>query len=113
MKYAVIALAGRQFTVKEGDTFEVTRQTGVDAKVLFYKNGDEIAVGSPFLENVSLELEKIADSKAKKVVVARFRAKSRHRVKNGHRQPITSYRVKSIGSAKPSSKKTPKKEETE
>lgn len=82
--------------VKDGSTLQVTRQNTPEPKVLFYKNDGTVKVGAPFLEDVTVELEKIADKKAKKVVVGRFRAKSRHRRKVGHRQPISMVKIKSI-----------------
>ncbi|MBU0650118.1 50S ribosomal protein L21 [Patescibacteria group bacterium] len=96
MKYAIIALAGRQFVVKEGDTLQVTRQAELADEVLFYKNDAGVKVGTPYVQDVQVELEKVEDKKAKKVVIARFRAKSRHRRKVGHRQPISVVKVKSI-----------------
>lgn len=112
MKYAIIALAGRQFMVKEGDSLEVTHQNELTNQVLFYKNDATVLVGTPFLEDITVELERLEDKKDKKVVVARFRAKSRHRVRKGHRQPISILKVKSVGEIKQVKKKAAKKEET-
>lgn len=107
--------------VKEDDVLEVTRQNELVNKVLFYKNDSEVKVGTPYLEDVLVGLEKLEDKKDKKVVVARFRAKSRHRRKVGHRQPISVVKVKSItaGSVgapaeeiKTAKKKVTKKKET-
>jgi len=108
--------------VKEGDTLEVTRQEELANKVLFYKNDSETKVGTPFLEDVLVDLEKLEDKKDKKVMVARYRAKSRHRRKIGHRQPISVVKVKNIGVGslsntakvvKQTKRKSVKKEETE
>ncbi|MFA5776500.1 MAG: 50S ribosomal protein L21 [Patescibacteria group bacterium] len=96
MKYAIIELAGRQFMVKEGDTLEVTRQSKLSCKTLFYKSEGETKVGTPYLENILVDLEKVEDKKDDKVVVARFKSKSRYRRKRGHRQPISVVKVKSI-----------------
>lgn len=93
--------------VKEGDTLQVTRQSALEPKVLFYKNEGTVKVGTPFLEDVLVDLEKLEDKKDKKVVVARFRAKSRHRRKVGHRQPISVVKVKSLTEgAKPAKRVT-------
>lgn len=114
MKYAIIALAGRQFMVKEGDVLEVTRQKDLLNNVLFYRNETDVKVGTPFLDEVVVNLEKLEDRKDKKVVIARFRAKSRHRRKVGHRQPISLVKVSSIGpSANPAKRRSAKKEETD
>jgi len=114
MNYAVIALAGRQFMVKEGDVLRVTHQDALSAKVLFYKHGAQVKVGTPYLDDITVDLEKLEDKKGKKVVVARFRAKSRHRRKIGHRQEISVLKVKSISEgvkvAKKSTKTTTKAE---
>ena len=82
--------------VKEGDTLEVTRQSELACKTLFYKTDTETKVGTPFLENIVVDLEKLEDKKDDKVVVARFKSKSRYRRKRGHRQPISVIKVKSI-----------------
>ena len=83
--------------VKEGDTLEITRKEELANKVLFYKNDAETKIGTPFLEDVLVDLEKLEDKKDDKVVVARFKSKSRYRRKKGHRQPISVVKVKSIG----------------
>jgi len=100
MTYAIIELAGRQFMVKEGDTLEVTRQSELACKTLFYKTETETKVGTPYLEDIVVDLEKIEDKKDAKVVVARYKSKSRYRRKKGHRQPISVIKVKSIGGKK-------------
>lgn len=82
--------------VKEGDVLRVTHQDAPSAKVLFYKNDAQVKVGTPYLDDIAVDLEKLEDKKDKKVVVARFRAKSRHRRKIGHRQGISVVKVKSI-----------------
>lgn len=96
MNYVILALAGRQFMVKEGDVFEVTRQESLDPKVLFYRDDNQVLLGEPFLDNVEVTLEKISEGKSKKIVVSRFKAKSRYRRKFGHRQPISKIKVVKI-----------------
>ncbi len=97
--------------VNEGDTLQVTHQNDLAHKVLFYKNDAVVKVGTPYLEDIVVDLEKLEDKKDKKVVVARFRAKSRHRRKIGHRQPISVIKVKSVSEGAKTSKKITKKEE--
>lgn len=82
--------------VKEGDTLEVTRQSELSCKTLFYKDENGTKVGTPYLEGIVVDLERIEDKKDDKVVVARFKSKSRYRRKRGHRQPISVVKVKSI-----------------
>lgn len=90
---------------------QVTHQTELALKVLFYKDDVVTRVGKPYLEDVLVDLEKLEDKKDKKVMVARFRAKSRHRRKVGHRQPISIIKVKSISEGVKAAKKSAKKED--
>lgn len=95
-KYAIIQLGGKQFTVHEGDTFEVERQSSVKPQVLAYSNGEEIVFGTPYLKDVKVVAKAAGEKRAKRVVIQRFKAKSRHRRKQGHRQPMTVVSVETI-----------------
>ena len=86
----------------------VTHQSEPSAKVLFYKNDAQAKVGTPYLDDITVDLEKLEDKKDKKVMVARFRAKSRHRRKIGHRQEISVLKVKSISESAKATKKSTK-----
>ena len=94
--------------VKEGDVLSATHQDTPSVKVLFYKNESQVKVGTPYLDDITVDLEKLEDKKDKKVVVARFRAKSRHRRKIGHRQEISVVKVKSISEGVKATKKSTK-----
>lgn len=95
-KYAVIQLGGKQFTVHEGDTFEVEHQDSVKPQVLAYSNGVEVVFGTPYLKDVKVVAKAVEEKRAKKVTIQRFKAKSRHRRKQGHRQPMTVVAVEKI-----------------
>jgi large subunit ribosomal protein L21 len=95
-KYAIIQLGGKQFTVHEGDTFEVERQSSVKPQVLAYSNGEEIVFGTPYLKDVKVVAKAAGEKRAKRVVIQRFKAKSRHRRKQGHRQPMIVVSVEKI-----------------
>lgn len=103
MKYAVIATGGKQYRVFEGGvfTFERLVHAGKDIqldKVLLYVSDDPKAtwVGAPFLTGVEVMAEVLEDGKGEKIRVAKFRAKSRHRRVQGHRQSITKVKITSI-----------------
>src|SRR3989344_4492637 len=118
MKYAVIEIAGRQFKVKEGDTFVTDAyktEPGVEVlidQVHLLSDGDQIQVGNPTLPGVSLKLESVRHFNDEKVIIRRFKAKSRYRKNKGHRQPKTELKVLSIdlGEPKTLSKKAKVKE---
>lgn len=96
MEYAIIRYGGRQFKIKTGDKFELTRQSDTNLDVLLYFDGNNYTIGMPTVSDISVELKKIVDTKDKKVRVARFKSKSRYRKVKGHRQPISVFEVVGI-----------------
>src|SRR4030066_814265 len=97
MKYAIIRFGGKQFKVKEGDVFEIERQEKpVTAEVLLFSEDETLLVGTPVLTNVSVKLDVLEETRGKKVRVARFRSKSRHRRVQGHKQPLSVIKVMEI-----------------
>lgn len=103
MNEAVIALAGKQFKIKEGEVFSVDRIEDLNCRVLAYFGDKLIKIGTPEVKGVKVVLEKIADKKDKKVQVNRFKSKSRYYKTRGHRQPITDLLVKSVNLSAPKS----------
>ncbi len=101
-KYAIIKLAGKQFKVSEGDVFVIDRvktkpgeKLTVD-EVLLIKDDDELQVGTPTVKDAQVELEVEEEFRAKKIRVAKYKAKSRYRRVRGHRQHKSKVKVLSI-----------------
>ena len=117
MKYAVIKLSGKQFKVSIGDTFSVDKldiEPGkkMDIKdVLMVVDGEKVDIGTPLLSKVVV-IEALEQKKDKKIRVATYKAKSRHRKVKGHRQHKTVVKVISIGESKKTSTKTATKKPT-
>lgn len=104
MNYAIVRLGGKQFKIVEGDTISVERQQNpVKIDVLAYAEGDNITLGTPVLSNVTVTAE-IVDEETVKTTVARYKAKSRYRKVNGHKQPYSIIKISKI-STKGESKK--------
>lgn len=119
--YAVIQVGSRQYIVDEGTTLEVERQSNPEKiEVLMFSDGDKKYIGEPVLKDVKVVVEDVEDFKAKKIRVGRFKSKSRYRKVNGHRQPMTKLKIKSIEMISPKKalkteekvEKSEKKEET-
>jgi large subunit ribosomal protein L21 len=89
MKYAVISLGGKQFKIKEGDTFKLERQKKLDINVLLYVDGDKVEVGTPSLSGVKVDAKIVREERGPKIRVARFKSKSRYRKVKGHKQPLS------------------------
>jgi large subunit ribosomal protein L21 len=98
-KYAVIQLGARQYTIHEGDVFSVERQTEkAKPVVLMFNDGKKTVLDAKELKEVAVSLKKISDYRDTKIVVGRFKSKSRYHKKRGHRQMLTSFKVEAIGS---------------
>lgn len=95
MKYAVIDLGGKQFMVEEGTKFYMEHKDAPEARVLFYRDGDQISIGQPALPNVTVKLSKEKDYTVKTDII-RFKAKSRYRRRKGHKQPMNIISVDKI-----------------
>ncbi len=95
MKYAVIDLGGKQFMVEEGTKFHMEYKDAPEAKVLFYRDGDEFIVGQPEVAGVTVKLSKERDYN-EKTEILRFKSKSRYRRAKGHKQPMSVIVVEKI-----------------
>jgi len=99
-KYAVIKFGSRQYTVCENDVFEVERQgKPLKAEVLFYSDGDKNLLGEPILKNVIVKMTLLDEKRTRKIVVGRFKSKSRYKKKRGHRQEVSVIRIDRIALA--------------
>lgn len=101
-KFAVIKLGGTQLKVVEGKEYEVNKLDGKKgdkieiSEVLLLANGDEVKIGTPYVEGSKVTLEITSQKKDKKVDVFKYKAKSRYRKSSGHRSLITKVLVKKI-----------------
>ncbi len=99
--YAIIATGGKQYKVEEGDVIRVEK-LGVAAgeKVTFDQvlvvSDNEVKVGTPTVDGASVEATVVAEGKAKKVIVYRYKRKTGYHKKNGHRQPFTQVKIEKI-----------------
>ena len=103
MAFAVIQTGGKQYKVEKGDTLrveliaEATQGTITFDKVLLSDDGSTTKVGTPYISGASVKASvTVAEGKGKKVMVVKYRPKSRYFKKNGHRQPFTEVKIESI-----------------
>ncbi len=101
-KYAIIQLLGKQFQVTEGDQLIIDRLDKEEGKkfditdVLLIKSDKELKIGQPLVEKAKVNCKVVKHQRAKKIRVARFKAKSRYRKVYGHKQPQTVVEIVSI-----------------
>ncbi len=100
--YAVLTTGGKQYRVQEGDVLFVEKLNAeVDStveltEVLAVAKDGEIKVGAPVVEGAKVVAKVLAQGKAKKVVVFKYKRKEDYRRKNGHRQPYTKIVIEKI-----------------
>ena len=102
--FAIIETGGKQYRVQTGDVIKVEKlklEAGDSydfTDVLAVGKEDDVQWGAPTLPGVSVTAKVIEQAKYKKVLVFRYKAKSNHRKRKGHRQPYTQLVIESINS---------------
>ncbi len=104
MAFAIIETGGKQYKISEGDSIKIEKLSGenkegdkiVFDKVLLVDDGKSTKIGSPYISGAKVEAVFEEDGRNKKVRVIRFRAKSRHFTKKGHRQPYTKVKIAKV-----------------
>ena len=99
--YAIIATGGKQYKVSEGDVIKVEKLgKEADEKVTFDQvllvSDDDVKVGNPTVANASVDATVVANGKAKKVIVYKYKRKTGYHKKNGHRQQYTEVKIEKI-----------------
>ena len=103
LMYAVVVTGGKQYKVAEGDVLYVEKLTAdvdstveLDNVLLVGKDNGETVVGKPMVEGAKVTAKVLAQGKAKKVVVFKYKPKKDYRKKQGHRQPYTKIQIEKI-----------------
>ena len=100
--YAIVKTGGKQYRVHSGDVIRVESLPGFRGDVveltdvLLVSMDDTVFFGSPTVPGAKVVTELIDMGKGKKVIVFKFKAKTRYHRKNGHRQLYTDLKVTDI-----------------
>ena len=100
--YAVIKTGGKQHKVSEGDVIAIEKINGgkgdaiVFDQVLMVEKEGDIRVGRPVVEGAKVTGEILAQTKGDKLIVFKMKKRKGYHKKNGHRQQLTSMRIKEI-----------------
>ena len=117
--YAVIKTGGKQYLVEKGTVLSIEKIEGKPGEkvsfddVLLTSLSGKVNIGKPIIKNSTVVGEIKEQFKGPKVKGIRYKNKTRHTVRIGHRQQLTSVEIKEL--SKSSSKNKPqskvKKEE--
>ncbi|MCD8040229.1 MAG: 50S ribosomal protein L21 [Clostridia bacterium] len=115
--YAIFENGSKQYRVSEGDVLKVEKLNAavgdtVEFPVIMIADEKGIAVGAE-VENQKVVATVVAQGKAKKIIVFKYKSKKNERKKQGHRQPYTEIKVTSVGAAKAAKTKKAKAETAE
>ena len=101
-KIAIIETGGKQYVVSDELVLNVEKIPADKGgkitfdKVLLVDDGNTVNVGTPYIAGAKVSAELIRDGRAKKVVVIRYRQKSRYFKKKGHRQAFAKVKITAL-----------------
>ena len=99
--YAIIATGGKQYKVSEGDVIKVERLGAEPGEEVVFDQvlvvgGEQTVVGSPAVDGASVKATVVAEGRARKVIVYKYKPKTGYHKKNGHRQYFTQVKIDQI-----------------
>ena len=102
MDYAVFKTGGKQYRVSPGDVLDVEKlpldvgSTTEFDQVLAVSERGEVNFGAPILDGAKVVAQVQSHYKDRKVMVFKYKAKTRYRRKRGHRQNYTRLLIQDI-----------------
>ena len=100
--YAVISTGGKQYKLAQGDVCRIEKLDAEEGasveidKVLMIADGDDINIGTPFVDGGKVTATVKSHGRAKKVEIMKFRRRKHHQKRTGHRQYYTEIEVTAI-----------------
>jgi len=100
--YAVIESGGKQHRVVEGEILKLEKleaATGEEIsfdKVLMVGEGESVKIGAPYVAGSKVTAEVVAQGRADKVRIIKFRRRKHHMKQQGHRQWFTAVKITGI-----------------
>lgn len=100
--YAIIEVGAKQYNVAKDDIIEVNKQLVKEGKeivadkVLLASKDKKVEIGQPYLKNVVVKLEVLAQFKGEKTTAFKYRRRKSSHWEKGHRAQLTRLKIKSI-----------------
>lgn len=99
---AIIKTGGKQYLVSPKDKIKIEKinkkegQEITFKEVLLVQKGKELEIGNPLVKAAKVIGKVIRQDKAKKIIIFKYKASKRYKVKKGHRQPFTEVEIMKI-----------------
>lgn len=103
--YAVVEVGGNQYRVEQGDCIRVAKMDAEAGqkvtldRVLLVSDEGGTRIGTPRVDNASVEASVVGHGKDSKVTVFKMKRRKGYRRTNGHRQPYTDLQIDTIAAA--------------
>ncbi len=100
--FAVFASGGKQHRVTEGEVIRLellSEEPGAEVvfdQVMLVADGDQVAVGAPFVEGGKVTGEVLSEGRGKKVHILKFKRRKDYLKRQGHRQWYTEVKITGI-----------------
>jgi len=104
-QFAVIKTGGKQYIVEPGKKIKIEKlekKAGDEVifkDVLLLEKNSKVELGDPKIKGAEVLAKVLSEGKGKKVIIYKYRSKSRYRMKKGHRQAYTEVEIKKIDTA--------------
>lgn len=99
---AVIKTGGKQYKVSPGDKIKIEKLEKEKGKevifdqVLLIEKNNNLQIGTPFIKGAKVSAKVLEQGKGKKVIVFKYKPKTRYKKKQGHRQLFTEVEITKI-----------------
>ncbi len=104
--YAVFRTGGKQYRASQGDRLKVEKLVAEEGAtvefddVLLLGQGAEVTVGQPRVAGAKVTAKVVAQDRAPKIRVVKFKRRTTYKRTRGHRQPYTLVEVTGIAGGK-------------
>jgi len=99
---AVIKTGGKQYLVSPGQKIKIEKLDKKEGseitfnEVLLLEKSKKTEIGMPRVKDAKVIAKVLKQDRSKKVIVFKYKAKTRYKVKKGHRQPFTEIEILKI-----------------
>jgi len=102
MPFAIVQTGGKQHRVEPGQVIEVEKLAGEAGdtveltEVLLVSDDNGVRHGKPIVDGAKVVGRVVRQTKGRKIVVFKYKPKTRYRKKTGHRQQLTRISIDEI-----------------
>lgn len=99
---AVIKTGGKQYKVSLGDKIKIEKIVGKEGKeisfkeVLLVEKNKKLEIGTPLVKGAKVIGKILSQGKDKKIIIFKYKPKTRYKKKQGHRQLFTEVEITNI-----------------